>query len=162
MLPVASSTFNPVKAHFTHVRIATIMALRKNAKVDLISRVPLFAGCSKKELGAIAAIADELDVRGGETLIREGERGREFFVLVEGGAQVTRNGRKINDLKAGDWAGEIALIADTPRTATVVTTGPGRLLVVTDRAFKTVLEEIPSISIKLMQTLGDRLHTTTL
>jgi CRP/FNR family transcriptional regulator, cyclic AMP receptor protein len=138
------------------------VALRKNAKVDLISRVPLFAGCSKRELGAIAAVADELDVRDGETLIREGERGREFFVLVEGTARVTRNGRKVNDLEAGDWAGEIALITDTPRTATVVTTGPGRILVVTDRAFKTVLEEIPSISIKLMKTLGERLHDSTL
>jgi CRP/FNR family transcriptional regulator, cyclic AMP receptor protein len=138
------------------------MALRKNAKVDLISKVPLFAGCSKKELGAIAAVADELDMRDGETLIREGERGREFFVIVEGSARVTRKGRKINDLGAGDWAGEIALITDTPRTATVVATSPGRLLVVTDRAFRSVLEEVPSISIKLMKTLGERLHDSTL
>ena len=138
------------------------MALRKNAKFDMISKVPLFAGCSKRELGAIASVADELDVREGATLIREGERGREFFVLVEGSARVTRNGRKVNELAAGDWAGEIALITDTPRTATVVTTTPGRLLVVTDRAFKSVLEEIPAISLKLMRTLGERLHGTAL
>ena len=138
------------------------MALRKNTKVDLISKVPLFAGCSKRELAGIAAVADELDVRDGTTLIREGERGREFFVIVEGTARVTRNGRKVNELGPGDWAGEIALITDTPRTATVVATSPARLLVVTDRAFRSVLEEIPSISLKLMKTLGQRLHTTTL
>ena len=138
------------------------MALRKNAKVDFISKVPLFAGCSKRELGAIAAVADELDFRDGTTLIQEGARGREFFVIVEGTARVTRNGRKVNDLGPGDWAGEIALITETPRTASVVTTSSGRLLVVTDRAFRSVLEEIPSISIKLMKTLGERLHSTTL
>ena len=138
------------------------MALRKNTKVDLISKVPLFAGCSKRELSSIAAIADELDVREGTTLIREGERGREFFVIVEGTARVTRNGRKLNDIGPGDWAGEIALITDSPRTASVVTTSAGRLLVVTDRAFRLVLEEAPSISLKLMKSLGDRLHTTTL
>jgi CRP-like cAMP-binding protein len=138
------------------------MPLRKNAKVDFIARVPLFAGCSKRELGAIAAVADELEVREGATLIREGERGREFFVLVEGTARVSRNGRKVNELAAGDWAGEIALITDSPRTATVVTTSPGRILVVTDRAFTSVLEEIPAISLKLMKTLGERLHGSTL
>lgn len=137
------------------------MPLRKNAKVDLISKVPLFAGCSKKELSSIAAIADELDVREGTTLIREGERGREFFVIIEGSARVTRNGRKLNEIGPGDWAGEIALITDSPRTASVVTTSAGRLLVVTDRAFRLVLEEVPSISLKLMKSLGDRLPTTT-
>jgi CRP-like cAMP-binding protein len=138
------------------------MPLRKNTKVALISKVPLFTGCSKRELGGIAAVADELDVRDGTTLIREGERGREFFVIVEGTAKVTRNGRKVNEIGPGDWAGEIALITDTPRTATVVATSPARLLVLTDRAFRSVLEEIPSISLKLMKTLGERLHTTTL
>jgi CRP-like cAMP-binding protein len=138
------------------------MALRKNAKVDLISKVPLFAGCSRRELSGVAAVADEIDIRDGTTLIREGDRGKEFFVIIEGTAKVTRNGRKVNELGPGDWAGEIALITDTPRTATVVATSPGRLLVVTDRAFRSVLEEVPSISIKLMKTLGQRLHSSSL
>jgi CRP-like cAMP-binding protein len=138
------------------------MALRKNAKVELISKVPLFAGCSKRELNGVAAVADEIDVREGTTLIREGDRGKEFFVIIEGTARVTRNGRKVNDLGPGDWAGEIALITDSPRTATVVSTSPGKLLVVTDRAFRSVLEEAPSISLKLMKTLGERLHSSTL
>jgi len=83
-------------------------------------------------------------------------------VLVDGTARVTRNGRKVNELGPIDWAGEIALITDTPRTATVVSTSPGRLLVVTDRAFRSVLEEVPSISLKLMKSLGERLHSSTL
>ena len=138
------------------------MRLRKSTKVDLIGKVPLFAGCSKRELSRIAAITDELGVRKGNTLIREGERGREFFVIVEGTVRVTRGSRKLRDMGPGDWAGEIALIADSPRTATVVTTSPCRLLVVTDRAFKAVIEETPSIALKLMQALGDRLHATEL
>jgi CRP/FNR family transcriptional regulator, cyclic AMP receptor protein len=156
MLPVDGDSFNPCG----QVRIATTVPLRKNAKVELISNVPLFFGCSKQELALIAAIADELDVREGTTLIREGDRGREFFIIVDGTASVTRHGHKLNELRAGDWAGEIALITDAPRTATVVTTSPARLLVVTERAFRSVLEEVPSISMKLIKTLGERLHGT--
>jgi CRP-like cAMP-binding protein len=133
------------------------MALRKNAKVDLLARVPLFAGCSRRELGEIALIADELDVGADATLMSEGERGREFVVVVEGTALVTRRGRKVRDLGAGDWAGEIALIADVPRTATVTTLTPARTLVVTDRHFRRLLEEHPSIGTKILRTLGERL-----
>jgi CRP-like cAMP-binding protein len=136
------------------------MRLRRATKLDLLGKVPLFAGCSKRELGEIARVADEIDIPEGRTLITEGQHGREFFVIVDGTARVSRNGRKVNDLGPGDWAGEIALIANTPRTATVVSTSPVRLLVVTDRAFRDVLEKVPSIATKLMGTLGERLHTT--
>ncbi|HEY7379951.1 MAG TPA: cyclic nucleotide-binding domain-containing protein [Gaiella sp.] len=133
------------------------MALRKNAKVDLLEGVPLFEGCSRRELGEIALVADELDLGKGATLMREGERGREFVVLIEGTARVTRRGRKVRDLGAGDWAGEIALIADVPRTATVTTLTPVRMLVVTDRVFRRLLEQHPSIAAKILQALGKRL-----
>jgi CRP-like cAMP-binding protein len=133
------------------------MALRKNAKVDLLEGVPLFEGCSRRELGEIALVADELDLGKGATLMGEGERGREFVVLIEGTARVTRRGRKVRDLGAGDWAGEIALIADVPRTATVTTLTPVRMLVVTDRVFRRLLEQHPSIAAKILQALGKRL-----
>ena len=132
----------------------------KDAKAELIAKLPLFADCSKKELGEIATVADELDLPAGRTLIRQGDHGREFLVIADGEASVTRNGRKLRDLGSGDWAGEIALLSDVPRTATVVTTSPVRLLVVTDRAFKQVLERMPSIATKLLQSLSERLHAT--
>ena len=134
------------------------MRLHKDAKTDLLKNVPLFAGCSKTELQRIASLADELDLGDGATLIREGERGREFIVIADGTVKVTRNGRQLRELGAGDFIGEIALVADVPRTATVTATSPVRLLVVTDRAFRGLLEQMPSLAKKVLQSLGERLH----
>ncbi|HEV8248594.1 MAG TPA: cyclic nucleotide-binding domain-containing protein [Gaiellaceae bacterium] len=133
------------------------MALRKNMKIELLKRVPLFSQCSKKELAEIAAVADEIDLNEGRELTRQGAPGREFFVLVEGQADVRRNSRKVRTLTDGDFFGEIALVTDRPRTATVVATTPVRLLVVTDRAFRHMLEESPTMQLKVMQTLADRI-----
>ena len=74
------------------------MPLRKNAKIELIKSVPLFSSCSKKELQAIASQADELVLPEGKTLTKQGDRGREFLVIVDGSAEVRKNGRKINTL----------------------------------------------------------------
>ena len=134
------------------------MRLRKDTKVELLHAVPLFANCSKAELQRLATLADELDLGEGATLIREGERGREFLVIVNGTVSVTKRGKKIRDLGAGAFIGEIALISDVPRTATVTATSPVRLLVVTDRAFRGLIEEMPSIATKVLQSLGERLH----
>jgi CRP-like cAMP-binding protein len=131
--------------------------LRKNAKVELIKGVPLFAGCSKRELQEIAGIADELALPVGRTLTREGSTGQEFLVLVEGAAEVKRKGRKVNSLRSGDFLGEIALITGAPRTATVVTTKPSRMLVITARDFKALLRRVPSIQLKVLDALASRL-----
>jgi CRP/FNR family cyclic AMP-dependent transcriptional regulator len=136
--------------------------LRKNAKTELISRVPLFAHCSKRELSEVARIADEIDLREGKELTREGAPGREFFVLVEGTADVVKNGRKVNSLGAGDFFGEIALVHQSPRTATVKATSPVRALVVTERNFKRLLEDIPEIQRKVLLALAERVAPTTL
>jgi cAMP-binding proteins - catabolite gene activator and regulatory subunit of cAMP-dependent protein kinases len=109
------------------------MALHKNVKLELIKRIPLFAQCSKAELARVAAIADEVHMPEGKALTREGEPGLEFFVLVDGTVAVQQGERKINELSDGDFFGEVSVIAGTPRTATVTTTAPSRLLVVTDR-----------------------------
>jgi CRP-like cAMP-binding protein len=131
--------------------------LHKDAKIELLRRVPLFSGCSKAECRELASVADELDLREGATLTREGQTGREFFVLVEGTVEVTRNGRKLAELGAGDWLGEIALLTKGPRTATATATSPVRILVVTDRAFRQLVERMPSIAIKVLASVGERL-----
>ena len=79
------------------------------------------------------------------------------FVLVDGTARVTKSGRKVADLGAGDWFGEIALITNSPRTATVTETSAGDVLVITDRRFHSVVETMPSIALKVLATVGDRL-----
>jgi CRP-like cAMP-binding protein len=133
------------------------MPLGSNAKVELLKRTPLFTGCTKKELRELATIADEVDLRKGANLTREGRPGHEFIVLVEGTARVTQKGRKLADLGAGDWLGEIALLTKGPRTATVTTTSPARILVITDRAFRRVVGDMPSIALKVLTSVADRL-----
>jgi CRP/FNR family transcriptional regulator, cyclic AMP receptor protein len=131
--------------------------LRRNEKVELIKHTPLFATCSKRELQQIAQIADEIDLREGKQMIREGSRGREFFVLLEGDAEVTRDGRRLNRLGPGDFFGEIALVSDSPRTATVTATSPVRTLVITSASFKRLMAEQPEIQRKVLVALAERL-----
>ena len=119
--------------------------------------MPLFGRCSKRELGLIAGIADEIDLRAGKTLTREGEQGREFFVLLDGRVEVRRGGRKRDILEAGDFLGEIALVSRTPRTATVTAETPVRVLVIRDLEFRALLERVPAIQTKVLEALADRL-----
>jgi CRP/FNR family cyclic AMP-dependent transcriptional regulator len=133
------------------------MLLRKSAKEELIGSVPLFSQCNRKELAALASEADELTVPEGKELTRQGERGREFMVIVDGAATVTKNGRKVNELGPNDFLGEIALLSDVPRTATVTTTTETTILVLTDRAFRRVADQIPSVHSSLLAALTARL-----
>ena len=135
--------------------------LRKNAKVELIGRVPLFSRCSKKELEEVASIADEIDLSQGKVLTREGDRGREFFVLLEGSADVSKGRRKIDAIGAGDFFGEIALVSNSPRTATVTTTSPSRALVVSAQGFRSLMQRHPTIQSKVLEALAERLAPIT-
>jgi len=136
--------------------------LRKDAKVELLRSIPLFAQCSKRDLGAISGIADEIDLKQGRDLTRQGRPGREFFVLVEGTADVIKNDRKVNSLQGGDFFGEVALVHNAPRTATVRASSPVRALVITERSFKRLLDEQPEIQRKVLAALAERLAPTTL
>ena len=134
------------------------MPLTKNEKVALLRRIPLFAGCTKTELGEVAMNADEREALAGATLTREGEAGREFFVLAAGSAVVRRRGRKLANLSAGDWFGEIAILRFEPRTATVTATSRVLLLVISDRAFRRVIETTPRIALKVLGSLAQRVE----
>ena len=136
------------------------MIVRRDDKVRLISRIPLFEACSQSELARIAAIAVQVDVPDGEVLIREGEPGDLFFVLVDGSAEVRKGKRRIATLGAGDFAGEIALVTDAPRTATVRTTSPVTALRATRKGFSALLETSPKIQQKVLKALADRLAPT--
>ena len=133
------------------------MRLRSNAKVDLIAKVPLFAGCSKRELGLVASIADEIAQPAGTSLIEQGKKGREFCILVEGEVDVRQGRKQLRLLSAGDFFGEIALILDAPRSATVTATTDVRLLVIDQNAFRRLLRESPSIQRKVLEALALRL-----
>ncbi len=137
------------------------MALGRNAKVELIRQVPLFSQLSRREVEEVTKIADEIDVKAGKVLTREGERGNEFFVLLDGAARVERGDKKVNTLGRGDFFGEIALVSRSPRTATVTTTEPSDLLVITGTSFRALLEHSPRIQLRVLEALADRLAPTT-
>lgn len=133
------------------------MRFSKDSKVAAIAQVPLFCRLSKGELARIGQLADEVDLPPGKTLTTEGSRGREFFVLLEGSAEVQRGGRRIATMQGGDFFGEIALLTDVPRTATVTTTSTVHALVITDRAFRELLRKSPAIQGKVLETVASRL-----
>lgn len=134
------------------------MPLSKNEKVELLKSVPLFARCTKAELNEVAMSADEREAPAGDRLTEEGRRGRKFFVLVEGAVAVKRGGRKLSDLGPRDWFGAIAILTHKPRAATVTATSPVRLLVITDRAFRQLVETTPRIALTALRSVAERLE----
>jgi CRP/FNR family cyclic AMP-dependent transcriptional regulator len=130
--------------------------LKKDKKIELISHVPLFADCSRRELRELAETIDEIVVPAGYQLTKEGAAGREFVVIIDGAADVIRRGRKVNELGPGDFLGEIALVSGQPRTATVKTTMPTHALVLTASAFRSLLRRLPSMQWKVMEALATR------
>jgi CRP/FNR family transcriptional regulator, cyclic AMP receptor protein len=132
--------------------------LSKNEKVELLRRTALFAECTKAELIEVALSADEREAADGDSLAEEGRGGREFFILVEGAVVVKRGGRKLADLGPGDCFGEIAVLTYKPRTATVTAISPVRLLVISDRAFRRVVETRPRIALNVLRSVAARLE----
>ena len=133
------------------------MRLGKDSKIELIRKVPLFSKLNKKGLEDVAHIADELDLPEGKVMAQEGDRGREFFVLLEGEADVTKGDRSINRLGKGDFFGEIALVTHMPRTASVTAMSDVRVLVVTERDFAALLKRSPEISRGVAEALAERI-----
>jgi len=133
------------------------MRLGKDAKTDLLKGVPLFSKLDKKGLQAVALIADELDLPAGRELATEGDRGREFFVLLKGEAEVTKGGQSIATMKEGDFFGEIALVTKMPRTATVTAKTNVDVLVITERAFDNLVKHMPEIGRGVAEALMERL-----
>jgi CRP/FNR family transcriptional regulator, cyclic AMP receptor protein len=129
---------------------------RSGTKIDLIAKVPLFAGLSKRELGQIASIVEEIDLPEDKVLIREGERGREFYVLLDGEAEVTRDGKRLATRRSGEFFGEIALVSSLPRIATVTTRKPVRALVIRDVEFRALLQRTPAIALKVLNAVAAR------
>jgi CRP/FNR family cyclic AMP-dependent transcriptional regulator len=133
------------------------MRLGKDNKVELIRKVPLFSKLSKKGLEDVAHIADEIDLPAGKVMAEEGDRGREFFVLLEGEADVTKGDRSINTMREGDFFGEIALVTKMPRTASVTATTDVRVLVITERDFGALLKRSPEVGRAVAEALAERI-----
>jgi CRP/FNR family transcriptional regulator, cyclic AMP receptor protein len=130
----------------------------KDAKVELLSNVPLFASCSKRDLRRIAALVDEIDVPEGRVLTRQGEPGWECFVIAEGQAKVTVRGSGTASLRAGDVVGEMSLLDQGPRSATVTANSDMHLLVLTSRSFSALINQVPLVARRIMAELAGRLR----
>ena len=139
------------------------MALRrksKKAKVELLRGVSLFSACSNRELDRIASLADEIDVPKGRVLIREGEPGREFFVVVDGRARATVGDRtRVGKLGPGSSFGEMSLLDQGLRSATVTAQTDMHLLVIGSRQFSALIKEVPSVARKILRAMAERLRS---
>lgn len=132
--------------------------LRNDAKIDLLRRVPLFSGCTKKELGSLVSLTTLIDMPAGTRLVTEGGTDRDLIVIVDGAAEVTRRGKKVGSLRSGDFFGEIALLSGGPRTATVTASKDATLLVLGERDYRSIAERIPSIETRALRALAERLQ----
>jgi CRP-like cAMP-binding protein len=132
-----------------------------DTKVESLARAPLFSDLSKEELAHLAKATEDLEVEAGRVLCREGELAQEFFVIIEGEAEATKDGQHLRTMKDGDFFGEIALIVDIPRTATVAATTPLRFFVISRQSFWSMIDGIPGVERKILQALAKRALTTT-
>ena len=102
------------------------MATHTDEKLELLKRTPLLAGLGRKDLEEVGRLADEVDLKADHVLMREGDVGREFFVIVEGQVRIDKGGRAIRTMGPGEFVGDIALVTERPRTATATTETPCR------------------------------------
>jgi CRP-like cAMP-binding protein len=130
-------------------------------KADALRRAPLFQNLSRGELVELAKRTEDMEVEEGKVLAREGDLGSEFFVVVDGEVAVTKEGRELRRLSAGDFFGEIALIWDSPRrTATVTAATPLRFFVLTRQAFRSLIDHHPDIESSVLEALEERVRAT--
>lgn len=124
-------------------------------KATMLSKCPLFAGLSARDLAAVSRLADEVPVRPGKVVAKEGAAAHEFFVILEGNVDITRGGKRVRTMGPGDFFGELAMLGKIPRTATATASTPGRLLVVGHREFTSLLASQPAIREKVLRAVAN-------
>jgi CRP-like cAMP-binding protein len=132
----------------------------RDPKVERLSRVQLFSTCSKRDLERIARLTTEIDVKAGKVLMRQGDSGRECFVIEEGRAKATIRGKTTRTMGPGECFGEMALLHSAPRSATVTAETDMRVLVLDSREFSTLIESVPSVARNVLAAVADRLRET--
>jgi len=130
---------------------------RRDAYIDHLTQVSLFSACSKDELRKLSRATTDIPIAEGQVLVKEGERGMEFFVIVTGRAKVSRKGRKVGELGPGDFFGELALLIDADRNATVTALTPMEAIVLGRREFEAALADAPRMTRRIMSGMAARL-----
>jgi CRP-like cAMP-binding protein len=129
----------------------------QDTKVAALKRAPLFEGLSREELVQLASVSEDIEVPPDKALCKEGDIGQEFFVIVDGEAEVTSKGKHVATRAGGDVGGEISLLDEARRTATVTAKTPLRVFVLTRRDFRRLVSENPSVQDKVLQAVARRL-----
>ena len=130
----------------------------KKASLDSLRNVSLFASCSMKDLQKIAKAGDEIKMAAGTLIVDQGQTGREAFVVLDGTVTVKRNGKKVATLGAGTVVGELSLLDHGPRTATVICETDCTLMIITQRHFSAVIDDVPALAHKLLASLAGRIR----
>ncbi len=130
----------------------------KKASLEHLRNVPLFSSCSTKDLEKIAKAGDEIEMPAGTMIVDQGQTGREAFIVLEGTVVVKRNGKKVASLGAGTVVGELSLLDHGPRTATVVCETDCTLMLITQRHFLAVVDDVPALAHKLLASLASRIR----
>jgi CRP/FNR family transcriptional regulator len=136
-----------------------VMATHTDDKLELLKRAPLLEGLGRREIEEVGRLAEEVDVPAGQVLMREGDTGREFFMLVDGAVAIVRNGTRVRTMAPGDFFGEIALLAEGPRTATATAETPSKLLVLGHREFHSLMDQFPAIRTCVLEALAKRIRS---
>jgi CRP-like cAMP-binding protein len=132
--------------------------MAKDEKLDMLHSMPLFARLDRHGLERLGQLADEIDVPAGRVLMRQGESGSEMFFIVRGRVRVERNGRVLAEPGPNSWIGEMSLLSEGPRTATVTATEPTRLLLIAHREFHALMDDLPSVRLCVLEALADRVR----
>jgi CRP/FNR family transcriptional regulator, cyclic AMP receptor protein len=132
--------------------------MARDAFIDHLQQVPMFSALSKRDLQLVARRAEDVRVAAGKVLVNEGETGHEFFVILDGTARVTRRGKRVATLGPGSAFGELALLDKAPRNATVVAETPMELVVLGQREFAGIIDEVPGFARKLLAGMASRLR----
>jgi CRP-like cAMP-binding protein len=133
-----------------------VRLFNQDTKVQALKRAPLFEGLSRAELVQLARVSDDVEVPAGTVLCKEGEAGKEFFVIVDGEVEITRKGKRVATRGSGEFFGEIALLENTPRMATVTAKTPLRFFVLTRRDFRHLVDVNPRVERKVLRALARR------
>lgn len=132
--------------------------MARDEKLELLQRIPLFAGMNRHQIERLGMLAEEIDVPAGKVLMRQGESGDDMMVIVSGQVGIERDGERLNTLGPGDFFGEIAIIERGLRTATVSAESPTLLLVVNHRDFHSLMQEFPEVAVQVLTTLAHRVR----
>jgi CRP-like cAMP-binding protein len=130
----------------------------KDPKIEHLRSIPIFSACGPGDLQRVAQLVDEVDIADGQVIMREGESGTEMYIIVSGRARAERRGRTINEFGPGAVFGEMSLIAEGSRTATVIAEGPLRAFVVAHREFHSLMDGYPAFRMRILEGLAAKVR----